>query len=85
MSQEIKKEETFIKEEIIEVQIRKKSNKQKRIDTIRSVFKLFSDWSRGLDSDWTVENQALSNLGSQLKSQMQSGTFGKKRFTAADL
>ena len=43
-----KKEETLIKEEIIEVQIQKKSNKQKRNDTIRSVFKLLSDWSTGV-------------------------------------
>ena len=38
-----KDEDTFVKEEIIEVQVQKKSNKQKRNDTVRSVFEFFSD------------------------------------------
>ena len=63
-SQEIKKEQTYIKEEVIEVQVQKKSNKQKRNDTMRSVFKLFSDWSTvfWLDFNQLFENQ-IKQLG----------------------
>ena len=31
------------------------------------------------------KNDTVSNLGSQLESQMKSGTFGKTRFTIDDL
>ena len=85
-SQEIKKEQTYIKEEVIEVQIQKKSNKQKRNDTIRSVSNSFLIGRRFFYFILIRRLKTkLSNLESQLTSQMQSGTFGKKRFTAADL
>ena len=80
-------EDTYVKEEVIEVQVQKKSNKQQRNDTIRSVFELFSDCLTIFVAKLLICRLKTkpSNLGSQLKSQMQSGTFGKKRFTAADL
>ena len=41
--EEMQKEEDYLKEEVIEVQVQKKSTRQKRNDTISLVFKLFFD------------------------------------------
>ena len=57
--EEMQKEEDYLKEEVIEVQVQKKSTRQKRNDTISLVFKLFFDniftwfWVADL-----IENQA---------------------------
>ena len=73
--QEMKKDEdTFVKEEIIEVQVQKKSNKQKRNDTVRSVFELFSDWLVLLLNFWFVgwkPSQAIWVLNWNLRCKVE--------------
>ena len=73
-----KDEDTFVKEEIIEVQVQKKSNKQKRNDTVRSVFELFSDWLVLLLNFWFVGWKPTKQFGFSIEISDAKWNFREK-------